>query len=146
MHLVQRQNNKQWLWKKLGYLGLFPFFGCLLLTLEDFGLSYDFKSLFMTYSAIILSFMAGTIWQKSTEVDAQRDQLFSNVFCLIAFGALLLAQAQTLAVLGLTYLFLWIYEKRRFNDLPKEYLAMRANLTAIVVSLHFIALILWSNV
>ncbi len=131
------------MWKRLGYLGLIPFIFCLDISTSDAWMN-EGKQAFIAYSAIILSFMAGSLWQ----IDQHRlshQQVISNIFCLIAFSALLVDQYLALIILALCYLCLFIYEVKfvRLHSADSEYIAMRFRLTIIVVLLHVGALILW---
>ena len=98
---------KTWHW--LGYLGLIPFVACLWLTafpLENFPVNPQQGFLF--YSATILSFISGTLWQKDKTIHYANQkspnqalealeehhwpwsskQIISNIFCLLAFVCL----------------------------------------------------------
>ncbi|WP_440877201.1 DUF3429 domain-containing protein [Thalassotalea sp. PLHSN55] len=157
---------KTWQW--LGYLGLIPFIACLWLTTFPLdNVAVDPQQGFVFYSAIILSFIAGTLWQKDHTICKENKksehqvlnqleqhrcalpskQIVSNVFCLLAFGCLLLPIFYGLLILPLGYLTLLLaeYVLYRGNDqtFTKSYFLMRFTLTVLVTSLHCIALLLW---
>ena len=57
--------NKTESWQVLGYLGLIPFLAALGLTFLPLTLSNSAMTIFIAYSAIILSFLAGSQWSES---------------------------------------------------------------------------------
>ena len=138
----------------LGYLGLLPFYICLLLSqivnneqLEPHSLIVSIQQTFVFYSAIILSFMSGTLWQKETSKKQVKLQLLSNVLCLIAFACLLMPVFYALIILPITYVGLLFTEYLlRFQQqitLTASYIKMRLILTLLVVLSHVTALLLW---
>lgn len=138
----------------LGYLGLLPFYICLLLSqivnneqLEPHSLIVSIQQAFVFYSAIILSFMSGTLWQKETSKKQVKLQLLSNVLCLIAFACLLMPVFYSLIILPITYVGLLFTEYLlRFQQqitLAASYIKMRLILTLLVVLSHVTALLLW---
>ena len=76
-------------WKLLGYLGLIPFIICLIVV-ESYPHNSLFNSqqVFHFYSAIILSFLAGTLWKKDSHHSQSNGLIVSNVLCLYAFSCL----------------------------------------------------------
>lgn len=138
----------------LGYLGLLPFYMCLLLSqivnneqLEPHSLIVSIQQAFVFYSAIILSFMSGTLWQKETSKKQVKLQLLSNVLCLIAFACLLMPVFYALIILPIAYAGLLLTEHLlRFQQqitLTASYIKMRLILTLLVVLSHVAALLLW---
>ena len=138
----------------LGYLGLLPFYICLLLSqivnneqLEPHSLIVSIQQAFVFYSAIILSFMSGTLWQKEASKKQVKLQLLSNVLCLIAFACLLMPVFYALIILPITYAGLLFTEYLlRFQQqitLTASYIKMRLILTLLVVLSHVTALLLW---
>jgi heme/copper-type cytochrome/quinol oxidase subunit 2 len=106
------------------------------------------KQAFVAYSAIIVSFIAGSIWRKDDKHTHTKQQIISNSFSLLAFISLLTYPNIALIILSFSFLFLYVYER----DLAKcstdenrtsEYMAMRFWLTLIVISMHITAYILW---
>jgi hypothetical protein len=157
---------KTWHW--LGYLGLAPFVACLWLAAFPLDNSpVNPQQGFIFYSAIILSFISGTLWQKdnknlnanqesksqtfeelgSHRWDYSSKQIISNVFCLFAFVCLFLPLFYGLLILPLGYLALLLAEYRLYHDndqtFTKSYFKMRLTLTILVISLHCIALLTW---
>tara|TARA_R110000737_G_scaffold157758_2_gene186161 strand:+ start:329 stop:736 length:408 start_codon:yes stop_codon:yes gene_type:complete len=129
----------------LGYLGVAPFGLTLLFektTTEIFNTSSI--QVFIFYSAIILSFIAGTLWRKENDTLSIKLQLASNLFSLLAFFALLMPEKMALMVLSASYLVVLCFEyyiEQARQENP-HYLAMRLQLTVIVVLLHVFAFIL----
>jgi hypothetical protein len=131
--------------KVLGYLGLIPFIVCLYLSSETafFGI-YTIQA-FVAYSAIILSFIAGTIWRRDADAYQDNRHIISNIFSLVAFVSLLVVHQMALILLALSFMFLFVYENSLSKEakLPTDYINMRFWLTQIVVLLHIIAYGLW---
>ncbi|MEX1220760.1 MAG: DUF3429 domain-containing protein [Idiomarina sp.] len=134
----------------LGYLGLLPFLAATVLEVIDAdflgksGLTY-----FASYSAIILSFMAGTLWGKVLSANDEGGTavafIMSNVFALAAWASLLMERSViTLVILVIGYALLWFTEKNpavgQSNYCPITYGRLRRRLTIIVVVLHLIVL------
>ncbi|MBA6225914.1 DUF3429 domain-containing protein [Colwellia sp. MB02u-18] len=130
----------------LGYLGLAPF--VLALVFEKFSptlLNIAAEQVFIFYSAIILSFIAGTLWRKHNDKLSIKLQLCSNIFSLLAFFALLLPNYLALVILAVSYpaiLCCEYYFDTAKNE-HKSYLRMRLKLTTLVVIMHIIAVLLW---
>ena len=138
---------------QLGYLGLLPFIGGLVLMMfketlfELFG-----QQIFITYSAIILSFLSGVLWGAALEgfdnTLGRTALILSNLFALAAWAALLLDGYAKLAValLAIGFLAVWFAEKHiRINQKaasPEGYQTMRNRLTLGVVAMHLIFLML----
>jgi hypothetical protein len=145
----------------LGYAGVIPFAIPVALTGLDFWYSIDvFKGsvvtfsavyIFTSYSAIILSFMSGTLWANWCLVESQKKAtlavLVSNFLALSAFFSLLLMYAEAVpglfCVIVLTLGFislLWVewFVGAKFN----AYRRMRLRLTALVVMLHLVMITL----
>ncbi len=138
---------------QLGYLGLLPFIGGLVLMMfketlfELFG-----QQIFITYSAIILSFLSGVLWGAALEgfdnTLGRTALILSNLFALAAWAALLFDSYAKLAValLAIGFLAVWFAEKHiRTNQKaasPEGYQTMRNRLTLGVVAMHLIFLML----
>jgi hypothetical protein len=131
--------------KVLGYLGLIPFIVCLYLSSEIAFFGIYTTQAFVAYSAIILSFVAGTIWQRDADVYQDKRHIISNIFSLIAFASLLVVHEVALILLALSFIFLFVYENSlsKKPKLPTDYMNMRFWLTQIVVLLHVIGYGLW---
>ena len=131
-------------WKLLGYAGLTPFIGCLVLSVYIDNLGVDSRQIFIAYSAVILSFIAGSLWRISDN-KYKNSQLISNIFSLIAFTALCIDDLEGLIILATSYPLILFYEvKLRFNS-PREriYLVLRCTLTLLVFVFHIIGIYMW---
>lgn len=132
-------------WKVLGYLGLIPFIACLYVSSEAVFFGISTKQSFVAYSAIILSFIAGTIWRRDNSIHHDKRHMISNIFSLTAFVSLLVERELALIILALSFILLFVYE----NTLTKQknhstdYMKMRFWLTQIVVLFHVTAYVLW---
>jgi hypothetical protein len=153
----------------LGYAGLLPFImsAGLLLVERWFGFSlllvYPWGPLpaflvayfFTTYSAIILSFMSGTLWANGQGLKSHNAALgailMSNILALLAWFALLLGIVlpQMLVICLLVLMFgyvslLWV--ERSHNEVKSEiesaYWLMRLRLSFVVLALHLLMIIL----
>ncbi|MEJ2763423.1 DUF3429 domain-containing protein [Photobacterium sp. MCCC 1A19761] len=137
---------------RLAYLGLLPFIISLICLWTDTRL-FDIppQQLFIAYSAVILSFLAGILWGNA--IDHIRHQLSRNalilsiLFSLIAWGVLLRAPEHfALSVLLLLFGFVavWFAEMKirqiEKEGQPADYQPMRNRLTGIVALIHLIAL------
>lgn len=133
----------------LGYLGLLPFAGALGVSwtgLTVFGLAGE--QLFITYSAVILSFLSGVLWGNGLDNPpptlSRYALVLSNVFALLAWGALVKGATPlslTVSVLTAGYFLVWLTERwirycQQKNDQPAGYQTMRDRLTLSVVALH----------
>ena len=145
----------------LGYAGLIPFMFPLCLMLTDIwfepakgiGIPWTIYApdIFISYSAIILSFMCGTLWAGWQTIDNNRlaryAVLVSNLLALSAWSALLLMfisavpKALCVILLMLGFISLLIVE-RMLGSAVIVYWRMRLSLTAIVVILHLIMITL----
>ncbi len=105
---------------------------------------------FVTYSAIILSFLGGTLWGQVLPRDEHRVVLLivSNVIALLAWAGLLLIfllgkVALVLLLLGylLVVLFEVIHKETLSGVIDWKYLTLRKRVTAIVVVLHALVLL-----
>lgn len=150
----------------LGYLGLIPFlvpsylmaegffFGAGLHSAAIFGLYAPY--VFIAYSAIILSFLSGTLWAHARQPDAvpsgdgllQGTIIFSNLVALGAWASLLLiyiAPIMTLFAVCLLmagYLGLLLLEGLVIGPQEKQYWTMRIRLTLVVALTHLMAILL----
>ncbi|WP_157823285.1 DUF3429 domain-containing protein [Psychromonas sp. MB-3u-54] len=141
---------KTWQW--LGYLGLIPFVACLLLFeifTDSAANNYPFnpQQAFLFYSAIILSFLAGTLWRKDTLTPHIATQIISNILCLYAFICLFIPIFYALVLLPLGYFSLFFVEyflcHNKEDAYTTSYYSMRLRLTVLVIFLHAAALMSW---
>lgn len=135
----------------LGYLGLLPFIGGLILVLtESTLLDISGKQYFTTYSAIILSFLSGVLWgQAISSFDlgyARITLIFSNVFALLAWVSLLTDNNLAVLLLLCGYVLVWLTEKRLREQTgtvtPEGYQTLRNRLTIGVILMHLVLLLL----
>ena len=146
--------------KVLGYAGLLPFFITAVVMLNAVMNGPGLQSaaifnlyapyVFISYSAVILSFMAGTLWAKwesggnSTATNAA--VIFSNVVSLTAWLALLVIFISSImTVFAVTVLFvgfaslLWV---ERLTKTASNYWKMRVKLTSAVLLMHVVVIFL----
>lgn len=146
----------------LGYLGLIPFFTPLwqmIVAVNDgvgihgasfYGLYAPY--VFITYSAIILSFLGGALWAKGRF--SQQDKtsrstiIFSNVMALSAWASLILINFSSILTMFAVALLLAGYGSlllaERSLDIDaqdKTYWRMRLMLTMLVIAAHSLVLI-----
>lgn len=138
---------------RLAYLGLLPFalsIICIWTGKSLFGLSG--QQVFITYSAVILSFLAGILWGNA--IDHIRHKLSRNalllsiLFSLIAWGVLLHSpESYVVSILVLLFGFIavWFAEMKirqvEKEGKPEGYQPMRNRLTGLVAFMHLIALV-----
>ena len=147
--------------KTLGYAGTLPFLLPVYLMGQAFLSSKGLQSaalfglyapyVFIAYSAVILSFLSGTVWAYARSVDAVVSYgaiLFSNLVALSAWLSMLLiyiAPIMTLFALCLLmagYLGLLLIE--RLLEVPENagYWHMRIQLTAVVDLAHLAVILM----
>ncbi|KLV04520.1 DUF3429 domain-containing protein [Photobacterium ganghwense] len=137
---------------RLAYLGLLPFVITLLCIWLDktlFGL--EARQVFIAYSAVILSFLAGILWGNAIDhiksTLSRNTLLLSILFAVIAWGVLLRSPEHyvwSLLALLFGFIAIWFAEKKirevEKEGQPASYQPMRNRLTGIVALLHLIAL------
>ena len=145
----------------LGIIGLIPFIitvGCML---SGAWLSGGFQSasifglyapyVFLAYSAIILSFLAGTLWGKWESLPPNRGSavvlIFTNLTSLLAWVSLTVIHiSQFLSILAVALLaagYLGILGvERTLTSSSRGYWNLRISLTTVVVLLHWTTLYL----
>lgn len=146
---------------RLGFAGLLPFVGLsfLLTKASWFGAGLQSASflgfyapyVFIAYSAVILSFLSGTLWSRWELVDdegtAKIILIFSNIIALSAWLSLLLIYiAPVMTIFAVTLLLvgfvsvLWV---ERFSKPTRvDYLKMRVYLTLGVAGTHILVIAL----
>lgn len=126
-------------WRLLGYLGLIPFIVLFIMNLFEVNiLGTDAKKCFTYYSAIILSFLAGTLWRPTTDSSTSKQNIISNLFSLLAFFSLVIQHNIALILLAIGYLWLYGYERTyiQLDNNLTPYYQMRLKLTLLVFSMH----------
>jgi len=157
---LQPDKNRLTLW--LGYLGLIPFLVPLIEMTDALasGVGVHGASIFgfyapyvfIAYSAIILSFLAGILWAKSRDFSQRRIArsmiLFSNLLALSGWASLLLINISSIlmvfavALLLCGYGSLLLAERSLDHDArDSQYWRMRLVLTMIVICAHSLVLI-----
>ncbi|WGV99414.1 DUF3429 domain-containing protein [Vibrio sp. YMD68] len=142
----------------LGYLGLAPFcLGLGLVIIDKELVNIEDHVLFITYSAIILSFLSGALWGRSIEKpNRSLTLILSNVFAILAWvsllqvensigAALLLLMVGYFCVLATEYPAI-LSDFRRASSPNKgaslphlaPYSQMRVILTSVVLTMHLI--------
>ncbi|MAH73178.1 MAG: hypothetical protein CBC09_03795 [Cellvibrionales bacterium TMED49] len=147
----------------LGYAGVLPFaFSTLSVSfsLVDTGnansasfLGLYVPYVFITYSACILSFLAGTLWrgQFDSSHDGSKMLLVSNLLALVGWLSLQVIHIShylvlmAIVILGAGYAAALVAEKISPSVSP-HYLAFRSRLTFAVIVMHVLLLtmLLWS--
>ena len=146
------QSNQSTMFQ-LGYLGLLPFIGGLVLLMLDRAFfSLSGQQVFISYSAVILSFLSGILWgvalNSFTTKLGRTALVVSNILALAAWAALLLEGYTNLAVLLLAigFVAVWFAEKHirttQKGISPEGYQTLRNRLTIGVVAMHLILLLL----
>ncbi|USE33936.1 DUF3429 domain-containing protein [Endozoicomonas sp. SCSIO W0465] len=131
----------------LAWLGITPFIISLSLSIKGQSLfETSGEHLFIIYSVIICSFMAGSLWGQVVYSENRSRSIIklltSNVIALWVFGGLVagLANQQMLVVLAIGYLATLIieciYTGPMADGRVKSYLSMRAMVTLVVFILH----------
>ena len=116
----------------LGYAGVTPVLGLLILGWTDQTWQQQSVSLTCSYGALILSFLGGIHWGFATSGIASMKSLVPSVApSLWAWAALACPQAITLWALTLGLLLFYLYERRTswVDKLPRWYLPLRLKLT-----------------
>lgn len=143
--MINSNANKTEYWQVLGYLGLIPFLGALVLNFLPLTLPKSALTIFVSYSSIIVSFLAGTLWSSNGDKKSRFKQNVSISISLIAFSCLLLPAYLSLLILAVCFLVVWIVERRlmstQIND--QRYILMRTRLTTIVILCHLAAIYFW---
>jgi hypothetical protein len=126
-------------WRLLGYLGLIPFVALFVINLFEINVpAIEAKKCFTYYSAVILSFLAGTIWKPTADNSTTKQNIISNLFSLLAFFSLVIEHNIALILLAIGYLWLYGYERTylQLDNKLTPYYQMRLKLTLLVFSLH----------
>ena len=134
--------------KALGYAGLTPFVAATLMAWMGWqAADITAEFIFISYSAIILSFVAGTLWGRALALYSghviARLLVLSNVYSLLAWAALLMT-LPLFALIALSLGFISVFRvERKCLELPlnDNYSNMRYQLTAIAVGLHLLMIL-----
>ena len=145
----------------LGSIGLMPFIASVSRMVSGAWSGGGFQSasifglyapyVFLAYSAIILSFLAGTLWGKWETFPSNRHSaavlIFTNLTSLLAWVSLTVIHiSQFLSILAVALLaagYLGILGvERTLTSSSRGYWNLRIGLTTVVVFLHWITLFL----
>ena len=126
----------------LGYLGLLPFVAAAIGVwwLDDFLNAFSQRA-FLTYSAAILCFLAGTLWGETLPEPAAGQGaaiLVSNGVVLFVVFALLTAQPVVAAVLLLLGHLAQLWFERQSRQRPAWYVGLRSTLTGVAGLTHLV--------
>lgn len=127
----------------LTYMGALPFW--LLMLAPETVLGVNTASVFLSYGAIISSFMSGTLW--GTPRAGRSDLLMivtSNVFALVAFATLVLGLSVTALLVQMAlfgFLLLADYRSLTGRDEQRWYWKVRLRVTVIVAVAYCVMLI-----
>ena len=140
----KEHNHHQELITNYMYLGLLPFMICA------FGpwILVDYKtaltSLFFFYSAIILVFLAGTLWAIAlfTGIEHRRRHIHAAIiFSLWPLVCYFLTDLYAVALMLIGFLLLLFWEKCFINPTYRNwYQTLRHKITFIVVACHMLTL------
>lgn len=126
--------------KALTYSGLLPFIVTAIMIV--FG--YDFSSIFITYGAIILSFMSGVHWGQAVSGTNKFNNfllLSSNIIALAAWLSLLTTELLiSLAILFLGFLVQLAIDIKikKLGIIENWYLSLRKVTTTILLAVIFV--------
>ena len=135
-------------WQWLGLAGLIPFVVLSLLAFNHSLLSAEHVLLgFISYSAIILSFMAGALWGKAvvTVLDDNIAKLLiiSNVIAIGCWVALLTPFELSALILLLSGYVYLLYVEFRSTQIATtaRYMTLRTVLTSVVAICHVVVML-----
>jgi hypothetical protein len=97
-------------------------------------------NVYISFSALILSFLSGTLWVQTASQDTRRNPRTLNLtmgYFILAWLALFLPAALALILLGAAYPMLWWQERHRFfNAYTPDYQRLRTLLSWGVAGSH----------
>lgn len=125
----------------LGYGGLLPFYACAAWVCWP-GLPHvsAAAALFVTYGAVILAFLGGTLWGYAVNVPPPGKVprlVISNIVALFAVSAALAPPVPAAVLLALGQVALLVYERSQSEN-PGWYLGLRTRLVLGVLPAHAI--------
>jgi hypothetical protein len=125
----------------LGYAGLVPFISLTLLQLLPQFLTLAVPlSAFLSYSQIILAFMAGVLWPVLYHQARRFFPLWVVSFALTGWFSSLLAAQEQLLILAAAFAALRLFEIRNQQQLgySSSYNSLRNHLTIVVLVCHLL--------
>ena len=137
-----KTENKDRLPRILGYLGLLPFIIPTFFLFSDPHHFMTWRSLLVSYAAIILSFLGGLYWAfamviKDVTIKKRNAMLVWSVIpSLLAWVALLLSQQYAFIALATFFVTAFFVDNQfsRVTNLPAWYMPLRMKLTLVVTS------------
>tara|TARA_B100000579_G_C22535391_1_gene712733 strand:- start:84 stop:533 length:450 start_codon:yes stop_codon:yes gene_type:complete len=132
----------------LGFSGLFPFLGGLVLSATQYKIyGISGATIFTTYSLAILCFLAGAVWGQILRIESSPTQqmhlIMTNIFVVVGWFAFLTSQklyALGVAVLMLVFACIFFLEINLFEVSTirqnAQYSRLRKILTSLVVAAH----------
>ncbi|WP_411990801.1 DUF3429 domain-containing protein [Agarivorans sp. DSG3-1] len=130
----------------LGYAGLSVFIALCLATLMQIKLfTHSPQQLFVGYSAVILSFLCGSLWAQALngESHSSKQLIISNLLSVLSFVCLMLnSTSSALILLAGAYIVIYYREWHSHppSRLSPSYQRLRLILTCVVVSTHLLIL------
>lgn len=123
----------------LGYGGLVGFIGLTALIWLDWSTASGWM---LSYSALIVSFLGGMLWQQSLISQTQQHvPVVAIILMLWPWLAIMLFPERWLILAAITLLLIWRYERRFLSEhYPAEFMQMRGILSisaAILLTLSF---------
>lgn len=142
--VASRRRSPRGLMAALGYGGLLPFYASALWVCWP-GLPHASAAatLFVTYGAVILAFLGGTLWGYAVKVPPPAKFLrlvISNIVALFAVSAALAPAVPAAVLLALGQVALLLYERSQAVN-PGWYLGLRTRLVLGVLPAHAILVI-----
>ncbi|HEU4670125.1 MAG TPA: DUF3429 domain-containing protein [Dyella sp.] len=122
----------------LGWSGVLPFAGALLAAFVWPAWSGFAAAVFVSYGAVILSFLGGARWGRGLAGGVSPTRFVEAVMpSLIAFAALLLLHTPPAALALLAVGFaIWLFLDLRDPLWPPAYRRMRLGISVVVLALH----------
>ena len=124
--------------KFLTYAGALPFIGCLIVPFiqPDFT-ALNFNKIILTYSAVIVSFIAGIHWGIYMFKEAPINLfIHSNISTLFAWFAVLVNTPISFGIILICFFYLLFIDKQLYDAeiLDQWYIRLRVNISLIVLT------------
>ncbi|TQV78927.1 DUF3429 domain-containing protein [Exilibacterium tricleocarpae] len=136
--------------KQLGYAGLIPFVAIATAIWWLPESRQQAGYVFVTYSVVILSFVAGALWGQLSQSNVQNSRLLfllTNVLALVGWGVLFVYPLLALILLSFGYIGIYVIESQWMaSTYTKGYLTLRLRLTSGVLLSHLsVALCIYTS-
>lgn len=129
----------------LAALGVLPFWLLPLIELMfEPSLPWSLTAISLVYSAVIISFIAGTHWGVCLMRNVKLDLFIkSNVITLIAWASVFLMPMVALIIMAACFIYLLMIDKRLYDDLIIDdwYFALRKRITTTVIASFPLAMV-----